>query len=59
MNPAVVNHKMESPAVATTRWNSISGADVGIDTLDRSQPTIDELLHWAGVTAAVQTLSST
>jgi hypothetical protein len=58
MNATVVNGEMESPTVATARCNAIGRANAGPPAIDRFPPAVNELAHWAGVTAAVQLLNS-
>jgi hypothetical protein len=56
MDANVVNNKLASPALATPKGNAIGCVDLDPGTLDRSPPTLDEFVHWAGLTAAVQLL---
>ena len=55
MDANVVNNKLASPALATPKCN-VGRVDLDPGTLDRSPPTFDEFVHWAGLTAAVQLL---
>jgi len=48
--------RLTSAAVLSAGSSAMPGNDLGTATLEGSLPSADDLLHWAGVTAAVQLL---
>jgi hypothetical protein len=57
MKADVAEQKMGSPDLLTTDCRAVTGADSRAGQGDAFLPTVDELVQWAGLTAAVQILN--
>jgi hypothetical protein len=57
MKADVAERQKGSPALLTTDCRAVTGADGRAGQGDSFPPTVDELVQWAGLTAAVQILN--